>query len=79
MKGNKSTIVHLASKRKKDLYSQLTGRKGRLIIILIGALIMFLVEFCIGLWLDSLSVIADSFHEINDAFAVIVALVIHTV
>ena len=65
--------------RKKTLWTQITGRKGRLVLILVGALLIFLVEFSLGLWAKSLSLIAVSIHEINDSSVILIALVIHTV
>ena len=40
---------------------------------------LFMVEFCLGLRVNSLTLIADSFHELNDSSVVVVALIIHMV
>ncbi len=77
---NKQELLAITAKiKKKTTWNQISGRKGRLVLIFIGALLIFFVEFSVGMGVNSLSLIADSFHEINDASAIIIALVIHTV
>ena len=60
-------------------WDQLTGRRARLIVILIGALILFVIEFILGIWVNSVSLVAMSFHEVNDASAILIAIVAHYV
>lgn len=49
-------------------------RQTRIIILLILDIIFFISEIILGYWINSLAIIADSFHMLNDIFSLIVAL-----
>ncbi|CAG8690504.1 16283_t:CDS:2, partial [Acaulospora morrowiae] len=50
------------------------SRQARIKILLVLDSVFFLVEIIIGYWLKSLSLVADSFHMLNDVMSLIVAL-----
>ncbi|RIA81185.1 cation efflux protein [Glomus cerebriforme] len=51
----------------------LLSRQTRIIILLVLDILFFIVEISIGYWINSLAIIADSFHMLNDILSLIVA------
>lgn len=50
------------------------SRQTRIIILLIIDISFFITEIILGYWINSLAIIADSFHMLNDIFSLVVAL-----
>ncbi|RGB23091.1 zinc transporter 1 [Rhizophagus diaphanus] len=50
------------------------SRQTRIITLLIIDIIFFITEIILGYWINSLAIIADSFHMLNDIFSLVVAL-----
>ncbi len=74
-----STENHGESRKKLTTWEHLTGRKARLYLVLVGATIIFITNFSAGLWTNSLSLIAQSFHELHDVFSIVIGLIVHQV
>lgn len=50
------------------------SRSGRIIILLVLNIIMFLAEIVVGYMTGSLALIADAFHMLSDVLSQIIAL-----
>ncbi|KAL1923711.1 uncharacterized protein VTP21DRAFT_8691 [Calcarisporiella thermophila] len=49
------------------------SRQTRLVLLLVVTFLFFLAEIIIGYMTNSLALVADSFHQLNDAFSLVVA------